>query len=175
MGFGLDDCTYWHLIHTTRDYRQYSAIAVPHTLQFTVAHALGFSVFSSRILATDLSQSHCNFKSHIKFSFRNLIPFLPFLLIHLILPSPELNPFLESNSLKWTLLQLNSLNFSHQLTQIISSATELPQLPTTTNSNDRLCPLISPRHGPRRRQPLYCWDALFTHPLPSNGSISHNT
>jgi hypothetical protein len=25
----------------------------PHTLQFTVAHALGFSVFTSRILATD--------------------------------------------------------------------------------------------------------------------------
>jgi hypothetical protein len=45
----------------------YSAIAVPaHTLQFTVTHALGFSVITSRILATDLSQSHCNFKSHMR-------------------------------------------------------------------------------------------------------------
>jgi hypothetical protein len=43
----------------------YSAIADLHTLQFTVAHTLGFSVFTSRILATDLQQSHCHFKSHI--------------------------------------------------------------------------------------------------------------
>jgi hypothetical protein len=41
-GFSLDDWIYWHLIHTTRDYRQYSAIAGLHTLQFTVTHALGF-------------------------------------------------------------------------------------------------------------------------------------
>jgi hypothetical protein len=32
----------------------YSAIAIQHTFQFTVTHALGFSVFTSRILATDL-------------------------------------------------------------------------------------------------------------------------
>jgi hypothetical protein len=44
-------------IHTVRDYRQCSAIAILHTLQFTIAHALGFSVFTSRILATDLSVS----------------------------------------------------------------------------------------------------------------------
>jgi hypothetical protein len=47
---------------------QYRASAVLHPLQFTVSHALGFSVFTSRILATDLQQSHCNFKSHVKFS-----------------------------------------------------------------------------------------------------------
>jgi hypothetical protein len=52
-GFGLDDWIYWHLIYITRDYRQYSAIADLHTLQFTVTHALEFSVFTSRILATD--------------------------------------------------------------------------------------------------------------------------
>jgi hypothetical protein len=32
----------------------YTAIADLHTLQFTVTHALGFSVFTSRIQATDL-------------------------------------------------------------------------------------------------------------------------
>jgi hypothetical protein len=32
----------------------YSAIADLHTLQSTVTHALGFSVFTSRILATNL-------------------------------------------------------------------------------------------------------------------------
>jgi uncharacterized membrane protein len=31
----------------------YSAIAYLHTLQFTVTHALGFSVFTSPILAKD--------------------------------------------------------------------------------------------------------------------------
>jgi hypothetical protein len=57
----------------------YSAIVILHTFQFTVAHALGFSVFTSRILATDLSQSHCNFNSHMKSSWHSLIHFLPFL------------------------------------------------------------------------------------------------
>jgi hypothetical protein len=35
----------------------YSTIAVLHTLQLTVTHALNFSVFTSRILATDLINS----------------------------------------------------------------------------------------------------------------------
>jgi hypothetical protein len=55
----------------------YTAIANLHTLQFTVTYALGSSVFTSRILVTDLSQSHCHFKSHMKSSFHRLIPFLP--------------------------------------------------------------------------------------------------
>jgi hypothetical protein len=55
----------------------YSVIAVLHILQFTVTHVLGFQVFTSRILATDLSQSHCHFKSHLKSSFDGLISFLP--------------------------------------------------------------------------------------------------
>jgi hypothetical protein len=44
--------------------------------QFTIAHALGLSVFTSCILTTDLSQSHYHFKSHIKSSLHCLIPFL---------------------------------------------------------------------------------------------------
>jgi hypothetical protein len=60
---------------TTRDYRQYSSIAIVHTSQFTVTHALGFPVFTSRVLATDLSQSHRNLKSHVKSSCHS--PFLP--------------------------------------------------------------------------------------------------
>jgi hypothetical protein len=39
---------------TNPGYMKYSAIADLHTLQLTVAHALGFSVFTSRILATEL-------------------------------------------------------------------------------------------------------------------------
>jgi hypothetical protein len=57
-GFRLNDWICYTLyIHTTRDYRHYSAIAILPTLQFTGAHALGFSVSTSRILATDLSVS----------------------------------------------------------------------------------------------------------------------
>jgi hypothetical protein len=94
-GFGLDGWIYCTLyIHTVRDYRQYSAIAILHTFQFTVAHTLGFSVLTSRILATDLSQSHCHFKSHMKPTLHRLIPFLQFLLHHLRLQSPELDPIL---------------------------------------------------------------------------------
>jgi hypothetical protein len=37
------------------NYNQYSAIADLHSLQFTVEHALGFSVSTSRLLATDLN------------------------------------------------------------------------------------------------------------------------
>jgi hypothetical protein len=92
-GFGLDVWIYCALyIHTVRGYKQYSALAILHTFQFTVAHALGFSAFTSRIQATDLSQSHCNFKSHAKSSLHSLIAFLPFLLNHFRLPSPELDP-----------------------------------------------------------------------------------
>jgi hypothetical protein len=76
--FGLDDwiyCTLYY-IHTVRYYRSYSTNAILH-IQFIVTHALGFSVFTSRILATDLSQSHWHFKSHMKFSLHRLIPFSP--------------------------------------------------------------------------------------------------
>jgi hypothetical protein len=43
--------TLYTVLGTTENY---SAIADLYTLQFTVTHALGFSVFTSRILATDL-------------------------------------------------------------------------------------------------------------------------
>jgi hypothetical protein len=57
----------------------YSAIAILHTFGSPLhTHALGFSVFTNRILATDISQSHCNFKLHMKSSWHHLIPFLPF-------------------------------------------------------------------------------------------------
>jgi hypothetical protein len=56
-----------------------SAITILHTFQFIVARAQGFSVFNNRILATDLSQSHCHLKSHAKSSCHRLIPFVPFL------------------------------------------------------------------------------------------------
>jgi hypothetical protein len=38
----------------------YSALAALHTLYFTVTHAIVLSIFTSRILTTDLQQSHCH-------------------------------------------------------------------------------------------------------------------
>jgi hypothetical protein len=46
-----------HYTFTTRDYRQYSAIAILHTFQFTVTHPVGISVITSRILATYITVS----------------------------------------------------------------------------------------------------------------------
>jgi hypothetical protein len=44
-----------HALLITLTYWQYSAIADLHTFQFTVAHALGFSVSTNRLLAKDLN------------------------------------------------------------------------------------------------------------------------
>jgi hypothetical protein len=61
MGSGLDDWIYWRLLCTVSlNYKQHSAITDLHSLQFTVTHALGFSVFTNRILETEWKQSHCD-------------------------------------------------------------------------------------------------------------------
>jgi hypothetical protein len=111
-----------------------SAIADLHTLQLTVTQVLVFSVFTSHNLATDLSQSHCNFKSHWKSSFRRLNSFLAF-----------------SSQSPWTAIYRTGLNSRQQLSQMNSSLTELFQLLTATNSNNRSCPIITPPHGPFRK------------------------
>jgi hypothetical protein len=62
---------------TNRNYRQLQRYR--YSTHFSVhRYTLGFSVFTSRILATDLSQSHCHFKSHMKSSCHSLTHFLPF-------------------------------------------------------------------------------------------------
>jgi hypothetical protein len=64
-------------------YNQYSAIADLHTFQSTVAHALGFSVSTSRLLATDLNTETIT---------SNHYEFLPFLAQSLwTADSPELD------------------------------------------------------------------------------------
>jgi hypothetical protein len=63
----------------------YSAIADLLTLYFTVTHALWLSVFTSRILVTDLLQTHCNFSTHQVFFAESNI----FLVIILQLPIPK--------------------------------------------------------------------------------------
>jgi hypothetical protein len=42
-------------VTSSLNHTYFSAIADLHNLQFTITHALGFSVFISRLLATDLN------------------------------------------------------------------------------------------------------------------------
>jgi hypothetical protein len=53
-----------------------SAITIS-TFYSSLLHPLVFLVFTSRILATDLYQSHCHFKSRMKSSLHSLISLLP--------------------------------------------------------------------------------------------------
>jgi hypothetical protein len=78
-GFRLDDCIDCILHTVLGTTGNYSTMAILHTLLLTATQALQFSAFTSRILTTDLSQSHCNFKSHMKSSWHSLIHFLPLL------------------------------------------------------------------------------------------------
>jgi hypothetical protein len=111
----------------------YSAIALLHTFQFTITHAPRFSVFTSRILGTDLSQSHCNFKSHKK-SLHSLIQFFP----------------------------LFSTQFNSSVPKLISrqagvSKFDSPLSATTTILLGRIfCVLLIPRNGPYGKHSLYC-------------------
>jgi hypothetical protein len=58
-------------ITNSLNHTYYSAIADIHNLQSTVAHALGFFVFTSRILATDL-----NTEISISNHYEVLLPYL---------------------------------------------------------------------------------------------------
>jgi hypothetical protein len=111
--------------------------------QLTVAHALGFSVFTSRILATDLSEFHCNFKPHVKFFWHRLIPFLT-----IILQLP--------------VLRLDSTTLGYCSTLFCTMPT-LSLLPLSCRTL-----LIATLHGPPGKHSVHCWRSLFSAPLPSN-------
>jgi hypothetical protein len=127
----------------------YSAISDLHTLQFTVTHVLGFPVFTSRILVTNLS--------YMKSSCHSLIPFLPFLLSHLRLSSPELCPFLDNC---FVIQPRSRPRGKHRLLfpRIVLDVFTDP-LPSNRH------PIVA-RVGSRRN--------VLTESLPSNGSIHHN-
>jgi hypothetical protein len=155
-GSGLDIDTLCTVLGTTGNY---STIADLHTLQLTVTHALGFSVFTSRILATDLWQSHCNFNSHMKSPFHSLIPLFLFLLYRLRLPSPVLDPILDKKALKRS--YLSRYNHSKR-----TMKTTQPFCCREGSFTDPLLDALLLR--------AYAPEEIFTDPLPSNGAIRHN-
>jgi hypothetical protein len=139
----MDDwinCTLY--IHITRDYRQYSAIAILHTLQFTVAHALRFSGFTSRILATDFTTVSLSLQITHKVFFSQPSSFLA-IILRLQIPQ--------------TWLRLASRNSTLHFRLLIS--TLLCRV---------FCFLITSRDGPHRKRSLYCSWGKCTAPLPSN-------
>jgi hypothetical protein len=87
--------------------RQYSAFAHLHTFQFTVTHALGFSVSTSRLLATDLNtelpQSHTpniTHKSGLLFTCKTFIGRRTFLLFTSLITRTLIREF-WTPSLNW--------------------------------------------------------------------------
>jgi hypothetical protein len=54
-GSRSDDWIYWRFFTITLNYKPYSTLADLHTSQFIAAHALGFSVSTSRCLVADLN------------------------------------------------------------------------------------------------------------------------
>jgi hypothetical protein len=68
MDFGLDDWICYTLQIHNLGLQEIQLYRYSTHFQFTVTHSLGFSVFTSRILVTDLQPYHCNFKSHVKSS-----------------------------------------------------------------------------------------------------------
>jgi hypothetical protein len=112
-------------------------------------HALGFSFFTSRILATDFSQSHCSLISQMKSSLHILITFLPLVFTH-----PRLTSLCS-------LLQLPVPEFDQILTSPLSCSYPgriASQNSTRLNSTELF--FISTLHGPRRKHSLYIfWKA----------------
>jgi hypothetical protein len=145
-GLWIGWLVYYHLIQRTRDCRQCSAIADLHILGFTVTHALGFSNFTSRILTTALSQSHCKFKSHPKSSFHRLIPFLP------VFGNCQFR-------------RLDSVEFLYSQPHILAAGVSKPDRLFSTEFF-----FIITLHEPRRKHSLNCWEGVFAAHLHSNRS-----
>jgi hypothetical protein len=106
-----------------------TGLSLFYTLYSSPLHTLEFSVFTGRILATDLSKS--NFKSHMKSTSRSLISVLP------LFCNCQLNPIpLLPSSYPGRLASRNStLHFSSLCCWTL---------------------FITTLHGPRRKQSLYC-------------------
>jgi hypothetical protein len=72
------------LTHSARNYKWNNDIADLRSLQFAVTHTLGFSVFTSRILATDLYQFHCNYNTYKVFKSNDNVQLIRFYLFSII-------------------------------------------------------------------------------------------
>jgi hypothetical protein len=146
MGFGLV-----HWIYGTLYIHNLGLQAIQRNRWFThfTVHCCTLTrvlSLQSHILATDLSQSHCHFKSHMKSTFHSLTPFLP-LFCSCQFRRFDIIQFLIS-------LQAAALKLDSSLTT--STALLVSTTPVLSFSSNLLCPFIIPQHGPPWKIPLYC-------------------
>jgi hypothetical protein len=158
-----------------RDYRQLQRYRYSTHFQFIVAHALCFSLFASRILATDLSQSHCNFQWHVKSSRRSIILFLPFLQL------PILKTRLDySRLLLYTpsALSVSTLYYSVCTTTVLQNISDnhFARTPRKTPSSivQNACLLVCYLATDVLLSRARVLRESVTDPLPSNGYTCHN-
>jgi hypothetical protein len=83
----------------------FCSTAVFITLKVLYCHTLGLLDFTSRILATDLYQSHCNIKSHMKYSFLQPSSFL-------VISSQSRSTAISLSSRLTAHVELDSIQFS---------------------------------------------------------------
>jgi hypothetical protein len=141
MGFWIGWLDLLHLIHSHNSGLQaIQHYPILHTFQFTVPHSLGFSVFISRILATDLWLSHWHFKSRTESSFCSLIPFLALILRLPILKTQHNSIPLLPSSYPGRLVSWDStrLHFSMTLSHLVTVSFYNPLARTTQKTQPLL-------------------------------------
>jgi hypothetical protein len=106
------------------NYNQYSDIADLHTFQFTVAQTLRFSVSSSRLLATDLSNAYAFTTSTLSDSCQRILT--QERLLQIIMKSSSTQFSLSNSLYDWnllvrilssTLVQFSKLNWTASQSQ----------------------------------------------------------
>jgi hypothetical protein len=124
---GFIDPSLYHLSH---NYNQYSAIADLHIFQFTVAHALTFSVFTSRILATDLNTETIT-SNHYEV-------FLPFLVQSFLnADPPELDQIIHFSSfltLYSSVLQIDAARTTYKTLLLLRGADHIENTSTVART-----------------------------------------
>jgi hypothetical protein len=116
-------------ITSSLNHSYYNAIAHLHNFQVTAAHALGFSVFSSRLLATDLNRETSP-SNHYE----------AFLTFHVQLPlnlGTQLKTLLDSSSLQLVCFRRSLLHLTTACKRPLLSHINLLSGPTENTKLDR--------------------------------------
>jgi hypothetical protein len=140
-------------VTSSLNHTYYSAIPDLHTFQFTVAHALGFSVFSSRLLATDLN-TEISTSNHKEV-------FLLFLVQSPWVLGTQLKTLLDSSSL---LLACSLLPLTPPAYDCLQTTFVVPYKPSARTYRKHVMWSLSTVVWRQRLR-----GSVFTKPLPRNG------
>jgi hypothetical protein len=142
-GFGLDNSIYWHLRHTTRDYRQIQRYHL--STHFTV-HRCARTRVLSLPLVVSWQRIYNSLSLQITYEIFRLIPFL------LLFCSCQ---FRRLGSIQFLCSQVH-----------IPAGWRLELDLTLFYTVEHF--LITTSQGPRRKHSPYCWGGVLTDPFPSN-------